>query len=1233
MAHSYADTNELNCPQCEEVFKVDVWLIVDIIERQDLLQRIRDKSLHTLTCPKCAAQLAVDAPLLIYRSGKEPAFIFCPGPSTTPKRFDEDLSGLVGSLRGSLRNVSQDREAEGVFSMPFDLLPTNIPDAPETELSEIVRNGIQEVANIREVFDSIVYEHKGNPNTAWVELVTVGQNILAHPCFVLLEESFQLRILHMVRDCLALRYVNSGNRDGLDEVLWIWEQILERTPPDSPELLADNWGGRGSTLHERYTLTRDPNDLEMEIESFKVAVQLSTPTSPYLARRLHELACGLIERNMFVSDPSDLEDSIKYLNQAIEVTKPDSPDLIFLLDTLSLSLRYHHDRTNNPTDVTRAIECLERLTHLITPDSLTLPSILSRLGLELQELYQITGEASDLDRSIDYCQQAVQHSQLHGAHQDDCLSSLASGFVFRYYRKGELADLEQAVRLLEQAESISAQTASANTNLLDKLGSTLRERYIRTGDMTDLERSIKCHEQAVRLISPNSLIKPRYLNNLANSLLRRCLRLSDHAELARSIECLEEAASLTPADSPYRSIRLNNWAGALRKRYEMSGSIADLEEGIELLQQAVRAASLSAPARATYLLNLGDFLRNRYDRSSHPDDLNQAVKCYRQGCEQGINVDLAAALDGSLRWGEWALKRAAWGEALRAFSYGRQAIEQLYKIQLSRSGKEAWLRSAQTLPAQAAYAFAQSGDLLNAVLTLEEGRAKLLADAIERDSSDLRRLINTKHAGLYEHYLSAAETLGRLENIELNKGRPDAGFDLRAEIHAARANLTDVIESIQRISGFEEIFRAPTFEDIQRALTTTSTGTAGDVVGVYLIITPVGGVALIIHSSGVEPTWLDFNEDDLTNLLVKYDGQQVTGGYLVGQLEGAFIEHALDEVLPVLSHKIMQPVAVALNVILANSEVSPKNQTLHLIPTGLLSLLPLHAAWHLADGEERNLLEDFDVAYAPSARVLRHSRATLSSLPNDPLSLLGIGNPTPLPSGIPPVMFATVEVEEIALLFSCHAKLLCEAQATRAAIEAGLDTSTYIHFACHGQFNSHLPLASALILSAGEQLTLADLLSRPKLRTTRLAVLSACQTAITDFNHLPEEAVGLPSGFLQAGVPGVIGSLWPVNDLSTALLMIKFYEYHLQGESTDGEAPMSPAHALRRAQQWLRNVTNAELSELFERFKQAAPDAPEQSRMIYALAKEKFRDYTLNNPNGRPFAHPYYWAALAFYGV
>ncbi len=148
-------------------------------------------------------------------------------------------------------------------------------------------------------------------------------------------------------------------------------------------------------------------------------------------------------------------------------------------------------------------------------------------------------------------------------------------------------------------------------------------------------------------------------------------------------------------------------------------------------------------------------------------------------------------------------------------------------------------------------------------------------------------------------------------------------------------------------------------------------------------------------------------------------------------------------------------------------------------------------------------------------------------------------------------------------------------------------------------------------------------------------VLSACQTAVTDFSQLPDEAIGLPAGFLQAGVPGVVASLWPVSDFSTALAMVKFYEYHLQGDPATGEGPMQPVRAFQQTQQWLREVTNGELSNYFnahhqlnEARHQALARMPEQ----FVLAG--MVHFGLDEPNARPFAdRPYHWAPFIFVGV
>ncbi|MCA1850050.1 MAG: CHAT domain-containing protein, partial [Acidobacteria bacterium] len=73
-----------------------------------------------------------------------------------------------------------------------------------------------------------------------------------------------------------------------------------------------------------------------------------------------------------------------------------------------------------------------------------------------------------------------------------------------------------------------------------------------------------------------------------------------------------------------------------------------------------------------------------------------------------------------------------------------------------------------------------------------------------------------------------------------------------------------------------------------------------------------------------------------------------------------------------------------------------------------------------------------------------------------------------------------------------------------------------------------------------------------------LVVLSGCRTALGK-EISGEGLVGLTRGFIYAGSPRVVASLWRVNDRATAALMRQFYEGMLTGG-------LRPAAALRAAQ-------------------------------------------------------------------
>lgn len=121
-----------------------------------------------------------------------------------------------------------------------------------------------------------------------------------------------------------------------------------------------------------------------------------------------------------------------------------------------------------------------------------------------------------------------------------------------------------------------------------------------------------------------------------------------------------------------------------------------------------------------------------------------------------------------------------------------------------------------------------------------------------------------------------------------------------------------------------------------------------------------------------------------------------------------------------------------------------------------------------------------------------------------------------------------------------------------------------VHFATHGLLNSEHPELSGLVFSLVDESGKSQdgFLRLHEIYNLRLpadlVVLSACQTALGK-QIKGEGVVGLTRGFMHAGTPRVVASLWQVNDLATAELMKLFY----RGMLKDGQRP---AAALRAAQ-------------------------------------------------------------------
>jgi CHAT domain-containing protein len=299
------------------------------------------------------------------------------------------------------------------------------------------------------------------------------------------------------------------------------------------------------------------------------------------------------------------------------------------------------------------------------------------------------------------------------------------------------------------------------------------------------------------------------------------------------------------------------------------------------------------------------------------------------------------------------------------------------------------------------------------------------------------------------------------------------------------------------------------------------------------------------------------------------------------------------------------------------STLSSETERIILLPSAELFLFPLHAAI-LRDDASARICDKYTVSYAPSVEVLVNTQArTLQE--GGTAKLYAYINPAAA-SGL---TFTLIEEAIIAEFFEQQSIDRGKA-GTKHQVREGIRGCTYVHFACHGSYDWNDPPASGLDL-ADSRLSLDELQrGGVDLSFARLVTLSACETGLIDVvQGVAEEYVGIPAGFLLAGVPCVVSSLWVAPDLSTALLMGRFYRNHL-------ESKLDIAAALREAQVWVRELTVGEVVQYMRRWYQQSR-GKEKSELFKYLRHYQYM--AGQNPTWHPFAHPYYWAAFTCTGA
>jgi CHAT domain-containing protein len=253
-----------------------------------------------------------------------------------------------------------------------------------------------------------------------------------------------------------------------------------------------------------------------------------------------------------------------------------------------------------------------------------------------------------------------------------------------------------------------------------------------------------------------------------------------------------------------------------------------------------------------------------------------------------------------------------------------------------------------------------------------------------------------------------------------------------------------------------------------------------------------------------------------------------------------------------LNQSTNQYLGLLARYLVSGLESRVKHQRLIVIPHGVLHYVPFHALLN----RRGYIIDQFEISYSPSATVLKlcreMARQSQTSNPQKNNARRGMklvavglsGDDTPAVAG---------EIKALTSLFPDSVKLTGE-RATRDNLIRAAPSANFLHLASHGYFRRDNPMFSFLKL-ADSNLNFYSLLDL-KLNAD-MVTLSACHTGVNKV-FPGDELHGLMRGFLHAGAPSLVASLWATSDRSTAELMKEMY--------TRISAGASKRAALRSAQ-------------------------------------------------------------------
>ncbi|MCF3609107.1 CHAT domain-containing protein [Planktothrix agardhii 1033] len=1205
--------------------------------------------------------------LLSCPKGEEPQIL-----QDNQELLDRDLSQVLLEESQHLLQVGRIQEAEFLINLSQQLL---IPGSPHYErdyhsfLMEVLQTVSDAEGNPEQVYPFLqqnldqldlqlvqILTAWANDTFAKVEtaqaygiaavIVTLGNLIQQFPlgsrlvnleiaiaCYQLALEVYTRKDFPedwaRVQNNLAIAYNDKimGNRaENIDTAIACYQLALEvRTRADFPEDWAMTQNNLAVAYSNKITGNRAEN-IDRAIACYQLALEVYTREDFPEKWAMTQNNLAIAYSNKITGNRAEnIDRAIACYQLALEVyTREDFPE-DWAETQNNLANAYSNKITGNRAEnIDTAIACYQLALEVRTREDFPEKWATTQNNLANAYLYKITdNRAKNIDTAIACYQQAlkVRTREDFPEYWATTQNNLATAYSNKI--TGNRAEnIDRAIACYQLAlkvrtrEDFPEYWAETQNNLANAYRNKITGN--RAENAENIDTAIACYQLALEVYTREDFPEKWAMtqNNLATAYRNK---ITGHRaeNIDTAIACCQLALAVyTREDFPEKwATTQNNLATAYL--YKITGHRAEnIDTAITCCQLALAVYTRKDFPQdwAMTQNNLGlAYSNSNKITGNRAENIDTAIQCYRQALE--IRTPSAFPLDclqTGRNLGNLAFELQDWNNAIYGYENAITAVEQSREWAGTEAAKQEIQENAIDVYFQMLQTCINAENLPKAVETVERSKARNLVELLAtRDlypKGNIPQEILDQLDHLRRNIPAIQRHLGQKTTNQLSQSNDDTEKQLRSELTELQKEQDRVLAQINIVD--------PDFNLTQRVevipYSEIQSLAANNTAIIEWYITRDKFLAFVIAPNSLAPIVWQSSTADFNNL--ENWNNEYVGDY---RNNNAQWQQTLADNL--------QRLAEILHLDELLNLIPPTCDQLVLIPHSYLHLFPLHAL--LSKRQKINkessqlytamgcLLDLFSdgVSYAPSCQLLQLAKKR--DRPNFS-HLFAIANPTS------DRYLLELQAANIRQGFQSDSFWQRDNANKQAILNDQLSLANCAHFGCHGEFKPDAPLESALILANKERLTLLEILTL-NLSQCRLVTLSACETGLTE-TSTTDEYIGLPFGFLLAGSPSMVSTLWKVDQLASTLLLIRFYE---------NIKTLSTVTALNEAQQWLRNLTSEGLEAVLERLK---PQIEQTFEKLPPGRRRRFVEAPQNGARKRPpppFAEPHYWAAFTAIGV